>query len=116
MFTFCKFPAVLEGFRDANRVADNDEVRMFYIEGRSYSWNFAKQTCIARSIMEFEFIALELAGQEAKWRKSLLINIPLWGKQSTLISLHCDSQAAIRVMHNSVYNGNGDISILDMVR
>ena len=50
--------------------------------------------------MESEFIALELAGQEAEWLKSLLTDIPLWAKQSTPISL----QAAIGVAHNSVYN------------
>ena len=32
---------------------------------------------IARSIMEYEFIALELAGQEAEWIKSLLGDVPL---------------------------------------
>ena len=55
--------------------------------------------------MESEFIALELAGQEAEWLKGLLADVPLWGKQETSISLHCDSQAAIGVAHNSVYNG-----------
>ena len=33
-----------------------------------------------------------------------MTDIPLWGKQSTPISVHCDSQAAIGVTHNSVYN------------
>jgi len=55
--------------------------------------------------MESEFIALELAGQEAEWLKDFLTDIPLWGKQSAPISLHCDSQVAIRVANNSAYNG-----------
>ena len=55
--------------------------------------------------MEFEFITLELAGQETEWLKGLLTDIPLWAKQSMPISLHCDSQAAIEVVHNSVCNG-----------
>ena len=55
--------------------------------------------------MESESIALELAGQEAEWPKGLLTDIPLWGKQSTRISLHCDLQAAIGVAHNNIYNG-----------
>jgi len=54
--------------------------------------------------MESEFIALELAGQEVEWLKGLLAYVPLWEKQATLISLHCDLQAAIGVAHNSVYN------------
>jgi len=55
--------------------------------------------------MESEFIALKLAGQEAEWLKGLLADVPLWGKQETPIFLHCESQAAIGVTHNSVYIG-----------
>ena len=74
---------------------------LLLVEGLSHG----KQTCIARSTMESEFIALELAGQEAEWLKGLLVDVPLWGKQATPISLHCDSQAAVGAAHNSVYNG-----------
>ena len=55
--------------------------------------------------MESEFIALELAGQEAEWLRNLLADIPLWRKQLVSVSLHCDSQAAIGIAKNSVYNG-----------
>jgi len=68
---FNKFPDVLEGFCDANRISDNNEVSstsgyIFTLGGGAISWKSAKQTCIARSTIEFEFIALELAGQEAE--------------------------------------------------
>ncbi|MDV3146714.1 MAG: Ty1/Copia family ribonuclease HI [Sweet potato little leaf phytoplasma] len=72
--------------------------------GGATSWKSAKQTCIARSTMESEFIALELAGQEAEWLRSLLQDVPLWGA-SVPVSLHCDSQAAIGIAKSSVYNG-----------
>ena len=55
--------------------------------------------------MESEFIALDLAGQEVEWLRSLMGDIPLWGRPSPPISLHCDSQAAMCVAKNSVYNG-----------
>jgi len=67
-------------------------------------WKSAKQTYIAPSIMEAEFIALELAGQEVEWLKNLLVDMPLWWRQPTTVSPHCDSQTAIRVAYNSVYN------------
>ena len=57
------------------------------------------------STMESEFIALELAGREAEWLRHLLIDIPLWGKPTPSVALHCDSQAAIVVAKSSVYNG-----------
>jgi len=82
---FCKFSALLEGFRDANCFADNDEVSstsgyVFILGGGAISWKCAKQTCIACSTLESESIALEFAGQKAKWRKGLLTDIPLWGE------------------------------------
>ncbi|XP_070005633.1 secreted RxLR effector protein 161-like [Nicotiana tabacum] len=64
---FNKFHAVLEEFCDANWVTDNDEVSstsgyMFTLGAGAISWKSSKQTCITRSTMESEFIALELAG------------------------------------------------------
>ena len=46
---FNKFPAILEGFCDANWVIDNDEVNstsgyLFTLEGGMISWKSAKQT------------------------------------------------------------------------
>ncbi|GKE14652.1 retrovirus-related pol polyprotein from transposon TNT 1-94, partial [Tanacetum coccineum] len=76
---FNKFPAVLEGYCDANWVSDTDE------------------TCIACSTMEAEFIALELASQEAEWLRNLLAYVLLWKKQFVPVSIHCDSQAAIGI-------------------
>ncbi|KAA0052336.1 Retrovirus-related Pol polyprotein from transposon TNT 1-94 [Cucumis melo var. makuwa] len=63
-------------------IIDNDEVNstsgyIFLLEGRAISWKFVKQTCIARFMMESEFIASELAGQEAEWIKNLLGDVPL---------------------------------------
>ncbi|KAL0561069.1 hypothetical protein IC582_001487 [Cucumis melo] len=106
---FNKFPAVLEGYCDANWVTDNDEVNstsgyVFLLGGGAISWKSTKQTCIAKSTMESEFIALELAGQEAEWIKNLLGDVPLWGT-SVPVSIQCDSQAAICTAKNSVYNG-----------
>ncbi|KAL4017954.1 hypothetical protein IC575_021534 [Cucumis melo] len=106
---FNKFPAVLEGYCDANWVTDNDEVNstsgyVFLLGGGAISWKSTKQTCIARSTMESEFIALKLAGQEAEWIKNLLGDVPLWGT-SVPVSIQCDSQAAICTAKNSVYNG-----------
>ena len=54
--------------------------------------------------MESKFIALELAGQEAEWIKSLLGDVPLWGT-SVYVSIHCDSQAVVSIAKNGVYNG-----------
>ncbi|KAL0286154.1 UNVERIFIED_CONTAM: Retrovirus-related Pol polyprotein from transposon RE2 [Sesamum angustifolium] len=54
--------------------------------------------------MESEFIALELAGQEAEWLRNLVGDMPMWGS-SVPVSIHCDSQAAIGIAKNYAYNG-----------
>ncbi|KAL0355798.1 UNVERIFIED_CONTAM: Retrovirus-related Pol polyprotein from transposon TNT 1-94 [Sesamum radiatum] len=106
---FNKYLVVLKGFCDANWVTDNDEVSssrgyVFTLGGGAISWKSAKQTCIARSTMESEFIALELAGQETEWLRNLEGDVPLWGS-SVPVSLHCDPQAAIEIAKNYAYNG-----------
>ncbi|KAA0043284.1 Retrovirus-related Pol polyprotein from transposon TNT 1-94 [Cucumis melo var. makuwa] len=90
------------------KIIDNDEVNStsgyVFLLGGAISWKFAKHTCIARSTMESEFIALELVGQEAEWIKNLLGDVPLWGTYVP-VSIQCDSQVAICTAKNSVYNG-----------
>ncbi|TYK30305.1 Retrovirus-related Pol polyprotein from transposon TNT 1-94 [Cucumis melo var. makuwa] len=94
---------------DVSPVTDNDEVNstsgyVFLLEGGAISWKSTKQTYIARSTMESEFIALELAGQEAEWIKILLEDVLLW-ETSVPMSIQCDLQAVICTAKNSVYNG-----------
>ena len=66
-----KYPPVLEGYSDANWIADSEESKstsryVFTLAGAAVSWKSSKQTCIARSTMESEFIALDKAGEEAE--------------------------------------------------
>ncbi|XP_059433884.1 receptor-like protein 42 [Corylus avellana] len=64
------FPAILEGYCDANWISDSDELKptsgyVFTLAGGAISWKSSKQTCIARSTMEAELVALEKAGTKA---------------------------------------------------
>ena len=76
------FPAVLEGYSDANWISDSDETKstsgyVFTLGGGAVTWKSSKQTIIARSTMESEFVALEMAGSEAEWIRNFLSDIPL---------------------------------------
>lgn len=55
--------------------------------------------------MELEFIALELAIEEAEWLKNFLEDIPMWLKSVSAIYIHCDSMAAEARAKSHVYNG-----------
>ena len=68
---YTRYPQVLEGYCDANWISDSKDSfstsgYVFTVGGGAVSWKSAKQTCIARSTMESEFIALDKAGEEAE--------------------------------------------------
>ena len=75
-----KYPAVLEGYSDANWITGSTETKstsgyVFTIGGGAISWKSSKQTCIARSTMESEFIALDKEGEEVEWLRNFLEDI-----------------------------------------
>ncbi|GJX28109.1 zinc finger, CCHC-type containing protein [Tanacetum coccineum] len=64
-----------------------------------------KQTCIADSTMEEEFVALVATDKEAKWLRNLIYEIPLWTKPISYIFIHCDSAATLAKAYCQIYNG-----------
>ena len=78
---------------------------VFTLNGTVVSWKSSKQTCIVRSTMESEFIALDKAGEEVEWLRQFLEDIPIWPKPVPTICIHCDSQSAIGRAQNDMYNG-----------
>ena len=101
------FLAVLEWYSDANWISDSNETKctsgyVFTLGDSSITWRSASQTIIARSTMEYEFVALEMAGSEAKWLKNFLANFPLGMKPIPSVPMHSDCQLAIA--KNKTYN------------
>ncbi|GJT30998.1 zinc finger, CCHC-type containing protein [Tanacetum coccineum] len=64
-----------------------------------------KQTCITVSTMEYEFVALVVAGIEAEWLRNLIHEIPTWPKLIAPISIRCDSVLMMAKAYSQVYNG-----------
>ncbi|GKE15579.1 zinc finger, CCHC-type containing protein, partial [Tanacetum coccineum] len=77
---------------------------VFLLGGGAISWASKKQTCIIGSTMKSEFVALAAAGKEAEWLKNLLLEIPLWGKPMTPISIRCDSANTLAKAYSQMYN------------
>nr|GEX04851.1 zinc finger, CCHC-type [Tanacetum cinerariifolium] len=63
-----RHPAVIEGYSDANWISDINYSRS--TRGAAISWKSSKQTVIAKSTMESEFIALDKCGEEAEWLRN----------------------------------------------
>ena len=55
--------------------------------------------------MEYEFIALDKAREEAEWLRNFLEDISNRFKLVPAICIHSDSQTAIRRAWNIMYNG-----------
>ncbi|RZB51814.1 Retrovirus-related Pol polyprotein from transposon TNT 1-94 [Glycine soja] len=105
-----RFPAVLEGYSDAdwNTLSNDSKATngyIFSIAGGAISWKSKKHTILAQSTVESEMIALATASEEASWLKSLLAEIPLWERPIPAALIHCDSTAAIAKIENCYYNG-----------
>jgi hypothetical protein len=55
--------------------------------------------------MVAEFVALASCSKEAEWLRNLSMEIPLWPKLMSLVSLHCDSQKILSHAYSHIYNG-----------
>jgi hypothetical protein len=47
---------------------------------------------------------LASCSKEAEWLRNLLMEIPIWPKPMSPISLHCDSQATLSRAYSHIYN------------
>ena len=107
---FTRYPAILEGYSDASWISDTKNTKstsgyVFTLGGVVISCKSSKQTCIARSTMELEFIVLDKAGEEAEWLCHFLEDMPMWIKLMPPICIHCDSKSAIGRAQSHMYNG-----------
>lgn len=77
---YTKDPAVLKGYYYAQWISDTKDSKstsgyVFTIGSGAVSWKSSKQTCIARSTVESEFIALDNAGEEVECLRNFLEDI-----------------------------------------
>ncbi len=97
--------AKLIGFSDADWAGDVDTRRstfgyVFQLGG--VSWSSRRQTTVAKSSTEAEYVALSSCTQEAVWLRRLLKNL---GKDMTLPTvIYEDNQGAIELAKNSKFH------------
>ncbi|KAL6327752.1 hypothetical protein AAG906_024722 [Vitis piasezkii] len=102
---YTRYPAVLEGYSDANWISNVKDSKshsgyVFTLGGAAVSWKSSKQTVIARSTMESEFIALDKCGEEAEWLRHFLEDIPRWSKLTS--NMYNGKSRHIRRRHNTI--------------
>ena len=95
------------GYSDADWGNDLDTRRsisgyVFQVKGSTVSWYSKRQTCIARSSTEAEYVALSLATQEIVWLKKLLQDVNVRSEKSLVI--YEDNQGAIELSKNAKFH------------
>lgn len=96
------------GYSDADWGGDLDDRKstsgyVFLISGGAVSWRSKKQTCVALSTAEAEYVALASAGQEAAWMRELTATLENRPQRSVV--LFEDNQSAIAMTKNPQFHG-----------
>ena len=95
------------GFTDADWAQDISDRKstsgyVFTLSGGAISWSSKKQTSVALSTMEAEFVALSHATKDAIWLRTLLTDLGF--PPSGPIRILCDNQAAISYSHDHQFH------------
>lgn len=95
------------GYADADWAENREERKsnsgfVFKVFGGTVSWSCRKQSCVALSSTEAEFIALAEACQEAVWIKRLLQDLN--ETPNNPIVIFEDNQSCIKLVHNEKFS------------
>ena len=98
----------ITGFSDADWAGDVGDRKstsgyVFLLGGAAVSWKSAKQTTVALSTAEAEYIALSTASQEAMWLQQLMSDLSKKFLQETII--YEDNQSTICLAKTQAVHG-----------
>lgn len=90
----------VKGYTDASFQTDRDDFRsqsgyIFTLNGGAVSWKSSKQSTIADSTCEAEYIAASEAAKEAVWIRNFISELGVVPSVADPIELLCDSDGAI---------------------
>lgn len=97
----------LHGYADATWADDRNDRksnsgRIFYLNGGTISWTCHKQSIVAQSSCEAEFISMAEAANEAKWLRQLLEEMHI--KIDTATIMYEDNQGCIELLRDSKFS------------
>lgn len=97
------------GYSDSDWAGDVSDRKstsayVFMMAGSAVSWCSRKQTIVATSSCEAEYVAMSMACKEAVWMRRLLSDIPTNTDLSNGIQVLADSQSAMKLATNESIN------------
>jgi hypothetical protein len=98
---------ILQGYADADWAGSAVDWKStssccFTLGSTMVSWCSRKQSSMALSTAEAEFIVLCVAVREAVWLRKLLAD--LFGHEMDSTSIHCDNQSCVKLSENPVFH------------
>ena len=98
------------GFSDSDWAGDIDDRKstsgyLFRIGNATVSWGSKKQSCVALSTAEAEYMSLTLAAKEGIWLNRLLAELQLEKEPSKPVVIFEDNQSAICMSKNPQFHG-----------
>ena len=90
----------LRGYSDADWASDRDERKSttgyaFLLSGAAISWCSKKQSCIALSTMESEYVACSAAAQETVWLKRFFQSLRVTSLADEAVKMYYDNMATL---------------------
>ena len=90
----------IQGYTDSDFQGDRDSRKstsrsVFTLGGAAVVWISVKQSSIADSTMEAEYIAASEAAKEAVWLKNFLSDMEVVPNMDKPITLYCDNSGAV---------------------
>jgi len=100
----------LVGYSDADWGCNIDEHKStsgyaFLLNNGAITWSSKKQSCIALSTMEAEYVACSAAVQEVVWLRRFLQHLEIVRDALDPLTIHCDSTAALAYAKDPKYHG-----------
>ena len=109
-------PVAITGYSDADWAGDVGDRKstsgyVFLLGGAAISWKSSKQTCVALSTAEAEYVALAAAAQEAIWLQQLMGDLLNEIIRETTILEDNQSAAICRAKNQSIHGRTKHIDI-----
>ncbi|GJY18051.1 hypothetical protein Tco_0389542 [Tanacetum coccineum] len=97
---------MLPGFCDASWQSDKDDTKsqtgyVFVVNGGAVDWKSKKQTTIAMSATQAEYMAASEAAMEAVWIRKFVGDLGVMPSIKKPIDMYCDNSAAIIFANDS---------------
>ena len=100
---------IVNGYVDASFDTDPDDSKsqtgyVFILNGGAVSWSSSKQSIVAGSTREAEYIAISEVANEGVWMKEFISNLGVIPSALGLMKIFCDNTGAIALAKESRFH------------